>query len=120
VAIYTLEEFASYVQSDVDTATASLLRDLVTGLIELALGDDFNENAATAAQKAVGLESASRAYRNPTGITSTTESIDDYSVTNRWELAATAARLGVFLGDSELASLRGLPRARSVVLQIPS
>jgi hypothetical protein len=42
VAIYTIEEFASYVQSDVDTATAVLLRDLATGAIKSATGQEVD------------------------------------------------------------------------------
>lgn len=36
--LYSLEEFASYVQSDVDTATATLLRDLALGALQAELG----------------------------------------------------------------------------------
>lgn len=74
MAIYTAEEFASYVQSDVDTATALLLRDLVTGLIdELA---DF-DGTYPATVKAIALTAAARAYTNPQGLTS--ETIGEYS-----------------------------------------
>jgi hypothetical protein len=118
VALYTLEEFASYVQSDVDTATADLLRELVTGLIEAVDGHDYQTDVPSAAAKAVGLQAAARAYRNPGGISSQSEAIDDYSVTNRWE--SQAAEMGLFLTDSELARLRGVARNRSVVLQLPS
>jgi hypothetical protein len=117
VAIYSLEEFASYVQSDVDTATASLLRDLVTGLIQAVDGNNYSATSPSATVKAVALEAAARSYRNPGGITSRSESIDDYSVTDRWE--DTAKELGVFLTDREIARLRGVPRNRSVVLQVP-
>ena len=119
MALYTLEEFASYVQSDVDTYTATLLRDLVTGLIDAVVGDTFDPDAGTVTQKAVALEAARRAYQNPNGTTSTTVSIDDYSRTDRWEMARLADRLGVFLTAAERADLRGLPRVRSVVLQVP-
>ena len=107
MALYTIEEFASYVQSDVDTYTATLLRDLVTGLIAGVVGDSFDPDAGTVTQKAVALEAARRAYQNPNGITSTTVSIDDYSRTDRWELARLAARLGVFITEDEKADLRG-------------
>lgn len=118
MALYTLEEFASYVQSDVDTATATLLRALVTGLIEAIDGNDYTTDTPTAAAKAIGLEAAGRAYRNPNGSTSRSEAIDDYSVTDRWE--TQAAELGVFLTFAEMARLRGVPRNRSVVLQLPA
>jgi hypothetical protein len=47
VAIYSLEEFASYVQSDVDTATATLLRDLVTDALRSATGQTFDLVSST-------------------------------------------------------------------------
>lgn len=119
MALFTLEEFASYVQSDVDTATATLLRDLVTGLILDRTGVDYTVTAATSTAKTVGLEAAARAYRNPEGTTSISEAIDDYSVTNRWEIPASA-EVGLYLTAGEIARLRGLPRARSVVLQQPA
>lgn len=92
MALYTLDEFASYVQSDVDTATGLLLRDLVTGLVD-SLG---SSDPYPAAVKAVGLEAAARAYRNPSGLTS--ETIDDY--TGRREAAA-----GVYLTSEEVAAV---------------
>lgn len=47
MALYTLEEFASYVQSDVDTATATLLRDLATDAIRAATGQSLDEAEST-------------------------------------------------------------------------
>lgn len=117
MAIYTLAEFASYLQSDVDTATATLLLDLVTGLIEEVDGNDYSTATPTSTVKAIALEAAARAYRNADGTSSVSEAIDDYSVTRRWEGAA--AMLGLFLTSTEIARLRGLARTRSVVLQLP-
>lgn len=117
MALFTPEEFASYVQSDVDTATTVLLRELVTGLIEAVDGNDYTVDTPTATVKAIALEATARAYRNPDGIASRSEAIDDYSVTNRWD--TQAADLGLYLTSGEIARLRGVPRNRSVVLQIP-
>jgi hypothetical protein len=116
VAIYSAEEFASYVQSDVDTATTVLLRSLVTGLIEDVTGLDYDLVMPTATVKAVALEAAGRAYRNPNGVSSRTEGIGNYNYTDRWE---ASAELGVLLTDGDLARLRGVPRNRSVVLRVP-
>jgi hypothetical protein len=107
VALYTIEEFASYVQSDVDTATSVLFRTLITGLIEELTGVDYATTTATSTAKAIGLESAARAYRNPSGLSSTTVAIDDYSRTDRWEQAQLAARLGLYLTAAEKADLQG-------------
>jgi hypothetical protein len=104
VALYELTEFASYVQSDVDTATATLLRDLVTGLIAEAAGDTWDVDAAPVGVKAIALASAGRAYVNPQGLQSQTRAIDDYSTTDRW----TAESAGVFLTADELATVTGL------------
>lgn len=93
MAIYTPEEFASYVQSDVDTATALLLRDLVTGLIdELA---DF-AGVYPASVKAVALTAAARAYSNPSGLIS--ETVGDYSYRR-------AGGSGVYLTSEEKAQI---------------
>lgn len=77
MALYTLEEFASYVQSDVDTATALLLRDLATGAIGAATGlvvDDTNSEL-----KRIALQAASRAYRNPGGLRQETIGSESYT-----------------------------------------
>lgn len=91
--LYDLTEFAAYVQSDVDTATSTLLRSLVVGLIdEIGTFDPYPVSV-----KAVALEAAARAYRNPDGLTS--ETIDDW--TGRREAAS-----GVYLTESEQATIR--------------
>lgn len=115
MALYTLTEFASYVQSDVDTATALLLRDLVTGLIEAVDGNDYTTAAPSAAAKAVALEAAARGYLNPQGYTS--ETIGEYTYRREGE----AAERGIFLTAAEVGRLRTTrPRNRSVVLQLPT
>lgn len=120
MALYTLEEFASKVQSDVDTATATLLQELVTGLIADFVGSTFDPDAAPATVKAIALSAAARDYTNPNGITSTTRAIDDFNRTDRYEGNSGS----LYLTDEERAMLlrlygTGTPRNRSVVLQLP-
>lgn len=94
MALYTLDEFAAYMQSDaINTTTATLLLDLVTGLVD-ELG---TFTAYPVSVKAVALEAAARAYRNPDGLTS--ETVDDW--TGRRESAA-----GVYLTESEIAAVQ--------------
>lgn len=104
MALYTIDEFASKVQSDVDTATAVLLRDLVTGLISETVGDSFDVDSAPVTVKAIALTAASRDYTNPSGYTSTTVAIDDYSTTNRRD----GVGANLYLTDEELAMLQAL------------
>lgn len=100
--LYRDDEFSVYVQSTVDVATSALLRDLATGLIEAVNGLNYGAGApVTPVVKAIALEVAARAYRNPDGVQSRTRAIDDYSTTDRWDAVA----LGVFLTDSEIARL---------------
>ena len=65
-AIATLEEFASSLQRDLDTASATLyLLDLAQGLITEEIGE---RDPWPATAKAVALAAATRAYRNPEGL----------------------------------------------------
>lgn len=106
MALYDIPEFASYVQVDqaaLNAGTAELLLTLVTGLMADLTGKDYTDasTAVTATEKAIALEAAARPYRNPTGITAKTESVDDWSETDRW----SADGLGVYLTDAEQARL---------------
>lgn len=97
VAIATLSEFASFLQTDVDTATSNLLLlDLAQGLITDEIGA---QNPWPAVAKSVALSAAARAYVNPEGLqrdmTGSTLSI--YNV--------PAATNGVFLSESEKVAL---------------
>jgi hypothetical protein len=119
VALFTNDELSLYAGQAVDSDRADLLRILVTGLIQDIDGNDYASDTPTATVRAIALEAAARSVRNPDGVSSKSVSIDDYSVTNRWE-GASAAEFGVFLASSEISRLRGVPRARSVLLQIPT
>lgn len=64
--IATLPEFASFLQEDLDTATANLLLlDLAQGLITDEIGV---QNPWPAVAKSVALAAAGRAYVNPDGL----------------------------------------------------
>ncbi len=107
MAIYTLSEFASYVQQDVDTATATLLQTLTDGVIA---GRVTVTVPASAEVKALALEVAARAYRNPNRLNM--ETIDDYT----WRVD-NAGDAGVFLTEDEVRRLRpSSSRVRSVKL----
>jgi hypothetical protein len=104
VALYTIQEFADYLESDVNDARATLLRDLVTGLIAEVAGATWVLDDASTTVKAIALAAAGRAYVNPQGLESQTRAIDDYSTTDRW----SADSVGLFLTDSEVNAITGL------------
>lgn len=91
VAIATLEEFASFLQEDLDTATANLV------LLDLAQGQIIDEIGARdpwpATAKAVALSAAKRAYVNPDGASSET--------VGGTAIAYTDGNMGVFLTEEE-------------------
>lgn len=118
MALFTNDEFSIYAQTTIAADNYALLLELVTGLIEDVTGLDYDTDTPTTTVKAVALEAAARAYRNPKGLSSKSEAIGEYSYTDRWE-GATAQDFGVFLTAGETARLRGVPRNRSVVLQTP-
>lgn len=95
--IATLPEFASFLQIDIDTATANLLLlDLAQGLIAAQIGE---RDPWPTVAKSVALSAAARAYVNPDGVRQRTAggTTDIYNTplyTN-----------GVFLSESELAQL---------------
>lgn len=93
--IATLEEFASFIQADVDTATASLLLlDLAQGQIVEKIG---TPTPWPTIAKAIALEAAKRAYVNPEGLGSETTG----------GTAATYPERGVYLTEDEVARLSG-------------
>lgn len=99
VAIATLEEFASAIQQDVDTATSQLLLlDLAQGLITEVIGE---HDPWPVTAKAIALAAAARAYTNPTGAKSTTNTAGPFTKTEVREAGA----MGVFLTDAELDRL---------------
>lgn len=76
--LFTIDEFASYVQQDVDTSSATVARRVASGWLMSATGltsfDTVDDRLF-----AWGLELAAIAFRNPDGLAS--ESIDDHNMT---------------------------------------
>lgn len=95
--LFTLDEFAAYLQiDDLNETTATLLLELTTGVIEsvATFPDGWPANV-----KAIGLTVTARAYNNPQGVVS--ESMGAYSYTrNQGE-----RRTGVFLTDEERSAI---------------
>jgi len=76
--LFTLSEFASYMQQDVDTSSATVARRVASGwLLQATRLSDFPLPISDSLF-AWGLELAAIAFRNPDGAKS--ESIDDHSV----------------------------------------
>jgi hypothetical protein len=76
--LFTIEEFASYLQQDVDTSSATVARRVASGWLMSATGlASFD----TVDDRLFGwaLELAAIAFRNPDGAAS--ESVDDHNVT---------------------------------------
>jgi hypothetical protein len=75
--LFTIDEFASYVQQDVDTSSATVARRVASGWLKHATGlTDFTAPVDDQLF-AWGLELAEIAFNNPGGLAS--ESIDDHS-----------------------------------------
>src|SRR5690348_11002694 len=76
--LFTIEEFASFIQQDVDTSSATVARRVASGWLMSATGLSSFE---TVDDRLFGwaLELAAIAFRNPDGLAS--ESIDDHNVT---------------------------------------
>jgi hypothetical protein len=103
--VFTNDELVSYLQvGDIATATADLLHDLTE---ELVLDVAGVENANSPRVKPIALEVAARAYRNANGYSS--ETVDDYT----YQRAAGTQEAGVYLTDSERATLLALKAGRS-------
>jgi hypothetical protein len=81
--LFTLDEFASYLQQDVDTSSATVARRVASGWLKSATG--LSDWTAPVDDQLFGwgLELAAIAYRNPDG--AATEAIDDHSVS--WDRA---------------------------------
>lgn len=93
--IATLPEFASFLQIDLDTATANLLLlDLAQGLVAEVIGD---QSPWPTSAKVVALAAAGRSYRNPEGLKQET--------VGGTTAIYNAEEMGVYLTDSELARL---------------
>lgn len=77
--LFELSEFASYLQQDVDTSSATVARRVASGWLKHATGlADWSVPVADQLF-AWGLELVAIAFRNPDGVAS--ESIDDHSAT---------------------------------------
>lgn len=97
-AIATLTEFASSIQQDVDTASATLyLLDLAQGLVADEIGDLA---VWPAVAKSVALAAAGRAYVNPEALTG--ETVGSTSQDRRGQ----PIEMGVYLTDGEIARLQ--------------
>jgi len=95
--IATVEEFASFLQSDLDAATANLLLlDLAEGLIVAEIGE---QDPWPAVAKSICLASAARAYVNPDGLR------QDTTGSTTAVFNAPAGVNGVYLTAAELAAL---------------
>lgn len=96
--IATLEEFASALQTNLDTATANLLLlDLAQGLIAEVIGE---QDPWPVTAKAVALAVAARAYVNPEGVRQ--ETTGSTTVIYNTPLYVN----GVYLSDSEIDRLQ--------------
>lgn len=86
VDLFSVAEFASYVQQDVDTSSATVARRVASGWLLSATG--LGDFPATVPDQlfAWGLELAAIAFRNPDGAAS--EGIDDHNVS--WDRARRA------------------------------
>ncbi|MFY1588989.1 hypothetical protein ACN267_31365 [Micromonospora sp. WMMD734] len=97
--LFTLEQLASYMQQDLDQASAELARALTTALIRAEVGAArYDALTDLSPFLPVALEVARRTLLNPAGIRS--EQIDDYSVTYAAEVIG-----GPALTESERAQV---------------
>jgi hypothetical protein len=77
--LFTIDEFASYVQQGVDTSSATVARRVASGWLKSATGLADWPVPVDDQLFAWGLELAAIAFRNPDGATS--EVVDDHTVT---------------------------------------
>jgi len=89
--LFTIEEFESYLQQDVDTSSATVARRVASGWLKSATG--LADWAVPVDDQLFGwgLELAAIAFRNPDGAAS--ESIDDHNVS--WDASRRADILAV-------------------------
>lgn len=76
--LFTIAEFASYIQQDVDTSSATVARRVAAGWLLNATGLPDFPLPISDALFGWGLELAAIVWRNPDGAAS--ESVDDHSV----------------------------------------
>lgn len=118
--LFTLPELAAYMQvPSVNDDTATLLLELVTGLMMDAYGADLPATP-TAAMRRIGLEATKRAYLNPNGYV--TETLPDGYSYNRGGVYSGTATNGVYLTPAERQELMkagGRATVRTVKLVTP-
>ena len=117
MALFELTELASWpAMSDIDTATATLIRELVTAQVRNAAGHRrFDALTDMSALKPIALDLAGRMLDNPQGLRSHQEQVGAVSETNTYstEALVVGARLSREERD-EIRRLVGAPRAGSV------
>ena len=98
MAIITTDDLASYLRDPAVSgdANAVLYVELANGIVEEVTG---TLTSVPTRVKAIALEVAARAWRNPNGYSS--ETIDDYT----YRRDADTRQAGVYLTDSERAEL---------------
>lgn len=119
--LFSIEEFAAYVQVDVDDldeTTVELLRELAGTDIVNLIGESRFLARGAAAFKNCALSHAKADFANPKGLRSRTESIDDYSTT---EVMAVETTTGVDQSSFEDCVRRAarLSRAFSIAITDP-
>ncbi len=104
--LFDLPELVSYAQvPQMDTATITLVRELVTIAIREAVGPsayDLMDAAALRSFKPIALDVARRAAWNASGLRSTSRQIDDYTETDTY---ASETLAGVVLTADELSRI---------------
>jgi len=116
----TRPALASYPGVEItDIAAANLVVQLTNGLITDIVGDP---SPVPTKVLTVAYEVAARALRNVDGVESVTSGVDDWKKTIRYA-NADSVRAGVYLTDEEVNDLvgkRGVKRAKSIRLRVPS
>jgi hypothetical protein len=106
--LFELTELASYMQQDLDAATATLNRELATTRIRRVIGtrrwDGLTEQQATDL-KPIALDIAKRLTENPNGLRQTSHSIDDYTESQQYAIETVG---GTGLTQQEIDDIRGV------------
>ncbi len=114
-------DLAAYLRTTITDGQADLFIELANGIVTDVVG---NLDPVPAQVRALTLEVAARAWRNPDGYSSISTEIDDFTKTVRREGDALTAP-GVYLTDAETDLLLGLlgtrgPQVGSIRLGVPS
>jgi hypothetical protein len=114
-------DLAAYLRTTITGGQADLFIELANGLVTDIIGDI---DPVPTQVRAITLEVAARAWRNPDGYSSVSEEIDDFTKTVRREGDALTSP-GVYLTDAETDLLLGLlgtrgPQVGSIRLNVPS